>query len=87
MTDGSGQDRALLRKARHPQRGRLAIKDGKRHLPNGDAFKVEFLYDEPSLNPHHGPYIKNLVTLGIEATSAWSMRCSIARGSRTSIST
>jgi microcin C transport system substrate-binding protein len=28
---------------------------------------VEFLSDEPSFQPHHMPYIKNLGTLGIEA--------------------
>ena len=27
-------------------------------------------YDEPSLQPHHAPYIKNLGTLGIEASLA-----------------
>jgi microcin C transport system substrate-binding protein len=44
------------------------IKDSKRQLPNGDAFKIEFLNYEPSLQPHHAPYIKNLATLGIEAS-------------------
>ena len=68
-SDGSGQDRALLRKA-----GQLlneagyVVKDGKRVLPNGDPFRIEFLNDESSLQAHHGPYIKNLATLGIEAT-------------------
>lgn len=69
VTDGSGQDRALLRKAQALLNDAgFAIKDGKRHLPSGEVFKIEFLYDEPSLNPHHAPYIKNLVTLGIEAS-------------------
>jgi microcin C transport system substrate-binding protein len=69
VTDGSGQDRALLRKAQALLNDAgYPIKDGKRHLPNGEAFKIEFLYEEPSLNPHHAPYIKNLVTLGIEAS-------------------
>lgn len=68
VSDGSGQDRALLRKA-----GQLlneagyVVKDGKRVLPNGDPFTIEFLNDESSLQPHHGPYIKNLQTLGIAA--------------------
>ena len=43
----------------------FVIKDGKRTMPNGEVFRIEFLYDEPSLNPHHAPYIKNLGTLGI----------------------
>ncbi|MHC2433451.1 extracellular solute-binding protein [Bradyrhizobium sp. USDA 4451] len=68
-SDGSGQDRALLRKA-----GQLlteagyVVKDGKRVRPNGEPFTIEFLNDESSLQPHHGPYIKNLATLGIDAT-------------------
>ncbi|MFL6812567.1 MAG: extracellular solute-binding protein, partial [Bradyrhizobium sp.] len=69
VSDGSGQDRSLLRKASQLlQEAGLPIKDGKRLLPNGEAFKIEFLADEPSLQPHHAPYIKNLGTLGIEAT-------------------
>jgi microcin C transport system substrate-binding protein len=69
VSDGSGQDRTLLRKASQLlQEAGLAIKDGKRLLPNGEVFKIEFLADEPSLQPHHAPYIKNLGTLGIEAT-------------------
>jgi microcin C transport system substrate-binding protein len=68
-SDGSGQDRALLR-----QGGQLltaagfAIKDGKRLTPNGEPFKIEFLLDEPAFQAHHMPYIKNLGTLGIEAS-------------------
>jgi microcin C transport system substrate-binding protein len=69
MSDGSGQDRTLLRKAiQLLADAGLVIKDGKRLLPNGEPFKIEFLADEPSLQPHHAPYIKNLGTLGIEAT-------------------
>jgi microcin C transport system substrate-binding protein len=69
VSDGSGQDRALLRKASQllTDAG-LVIKDGKRVLPNGEVFRIEFLVDEPSIQPHHAPYIKNLGTLGIEAT-------------------
>jgi microcin C transport system substrate-binding protein len=69
VSDGSGQDRTLLRKASQLlQDAGLVIKDGKRLLPTGEVFKIEFLVDEPSLQPHHAPYIKNLGTLGIEAT-------------------
>jgi microcin C transport system substrate-binding protein len=46
----------------------VPIKDGKRVLPNGEVFRIEFLLDEPSFQPHHAPYIKNLATLGIEAS-------------------
>lgn len=68
-SDGSGQDRALLRKASQLlQDAGCPIKDGKRLLPNGDVFRIEFLLDEPTFQPHHAPYIKNLGTLGIDAS-------------------
>jgi microcin C transport system substrate-binding protein len=69
VSDGSGQDRALLRKASQLlQEAGLPVKDGKRRLPNGEVFRIEFLNDESSIEPHHGPYLKNLAVLGIEAT-------------------
>lgn len=69
VTDGSGQDRRVLRIAA----GKLndagvVIKDGKRVLPNGQPFTIEFLSEEPSFNPHHLAYIKNLELLGIQAS-------------------
>jgi microcin C transport system substrate-binding protein len=68
VSDGSGQDRNMLRKASQLlQEAGLPIQDGKRRLPNGEAFTIEFLVDEQSIVPHHGPYIKNLGVLGIEA--------------------
>jgi microcin C transport system substrate-binding protein len=69
VSDGSGQDRTLLRKAQQLlQEAKLAVKDGKRVLPNGEVFAVEFLIDEASFQPHHGSFLKNLNTLGIEAS-------------------
>jgi microcin C transport system substrate-binding protein len=69
VSDGSGQDRALLRKASALlQDAGFLIKNGKRVTPNGEPIVVEFLIDEPSFQPHHMPFIKNLGTLGIEAT-------------------
>ncbi|WP_454624518.1 extracellular solute-binding protein [Bradyrhizobium cenepequi] len=69
VSDGSGQDRTLLRKAvQLLNDAGCVVKDGKRLLPNGEPFTIEFLNDEASIQPHHGPYIKNLATLGIEAT-------------------
>lgn len=68
VSDGSGQDRALLRKAQQLlQQAGLPVKDGKRLLPNGEAFSIEFLLDEPSFQPHHATFIKNLAVLGIDA--------------------
>lgn len=69
VSDGSGQDRALLRKASQLLNDAgYVIKDGKRVLPNGEAFTVEFLLDEPSFQPHHATFIKNLGQIGIDAS-------------------
>jgi microcin C transport system substrate-binding protein len=69
VSDGSGQDRGLLRKSQQLlQAAGLPIKDSKRLLPNGEVFAIEFVIDEPSFQPHHGSFIKNLGTLGIEAS-------------------
>lgn len=68
-SDGSGQDRALLRRG-----GQLLteagypIKDGRRVDARGERLSIEFLLEEPSFQAHHMPYIKNLGTLGIDAT-------------------
>ena len=68
VSDGSGQDRTLLRKAvQLLNEAGCVVKDGKRLLPNGEVFTIEFLLDEPSFQPHHATFIKNLGQLGIEA--------------------
>jgi microcin C transport system substrate-binding protein len=69
VSDGSGQDRALLRKAAQllGDAG-CTIQNGRRTLPNGEPFGVEFLIDEPSFEPHHMAFIRNLKMLGIDAT-------------------
>ena len=68
VSDGSGQDRTLLRKASQLlQEAGLPVKDDKRLLPNGEVFTIEFLLDEVSFQPHHATFIKNLGQLGIEA--------------------
>jgi microcin C transport system substrate-binding protein len=69
VSDGSGQDRTLLRKA-----GQLltdagiVVKDGKRVLPNGQRLAIEFLIDEGTFEPHHMLFIKNLGIIGVEAS-------------------
>ena len=69
VSDGSGQDRALLRKASQMlQDAGFPIKGGKRVNANGEPITFEFLIDEASFQPHHMPLIKNLGTLGIDAT-------------------
>jgi microcin C transport system substrate-binding protein len=69
VSDSSGQDRALLRKAAQllGDAG-CTIQNGRRTLPNGEPFGIEFLIDEPSFEPHHMAFIRNLKTLGIDAT-------------------
>jgi microcin C transport system substrate-binding protein len=69
VSDGSGQDRALLRKASQLlQDAGLPIKDNKRLLPTGEVFAIEFLTDEASFQPHHATFMKNLGVLGIDAS-------------------
>ncbi len=69
VSDGSGQDRAQLRKAaRLLQEAGCALQNGKRVLPDGTPITVEFLIDEPNFQPHHAALIRNLGVLGIEAT-------------------
>lgn len=69
VSDGSGQDRTLLRKAAAMlQAAGYGLKDGKRVTPKGERVTIEFLMDEPDFQPHHLPFIKNLGVLGIDAT-------------------
>jgi microcin C transport system substrate-binding protein len=69
VSDGSGQDRNLLRKASQLlQQAGYPIKDGKRMDAKGAPVTAEFLIDEPTFQPHHMPFIKNLAVLGIDAT-------------------
>src|SRR6185312_5135768 len=69
VTDGSGQDRRWLHQAaKLLTEAGCEIRSGKRVLPSGEPLVIEFLIDEPGLQPHHFPYIKNLSVLGIEAS-------------------
>jgi microcin C transport system substrate-binding protein len=69
VTDGSGQDRQWLRRgAQLLIDAGCELRNGKRVLPNGKPITIEFLIDEPTFQPHHLPYIKNLGVLGIDAT-------------------
>lgn len=69
VTDGSGQDRRWLHQAaKLLTEAGCEIRNGKRVLPNGEPIVIEFLIDEPGLQPHHFPYIKNLGVLGIQAS-------------------
>ncbi len=68
VSDGSGQDRELLRRA-----AKLFSDAGCKRagtlltLPDGKPFEIEFLDFDNSLAPHTAPFIKNLKLLGVEA--------------------
>lgn len=70
VSDGSGQDRKLLRHAADllDQAG-WKIDGGVRKNAKGETLTVEFLGDDPVFQRVEGPYIKNLKLIGIEAQS------------------
>jgi microcin C transport system substrate-binding protein len=69
VSDGSGQDRKLLREA-----GRLLdeagwkVKDGKRVNAKGEVLELEFLIVDPSQERTLTSYVKNLQAIGVSAT-------------------
>jgi microcin C transport system substrate-binding protein len=68
VTDGSGQDRNALHKAKDLLAAAgWTIKDGKLVDAKGERFTLEFLLDDSSFERVIGPYIKNLQILGIDA--------------------
>lgn len=70
VSDGSGVDRNLLRRADGLLReAGCTRKDGRILLPSGKPLAFEFLDSTPLFQPHLQPFIGNLRRLGIEATS------------------
>lgn len=70
VSDGSGSDRALLRKADEMLRAAGCKREGNvLKLPTGQPFEIEFLDSNPALQPHTQPFQANLKRLGINATS------------------
>ena len=70
ISDGSGSDRNLLRKADDLLRAAGCKRDGSiLKLPNGQPFVIEFLDSNPALQPHSEPFQANMRKLGIQATS------------------
>jgi len=68
-SNGSGEDRALLRVAAQLlEDAGCVVRNGKRLLPGGAPLAIEFLSDEPAFEPHHMPFIRNLGILGIAAS-------------------
>ncbi len=67
-SDGSGSDRALLRKGLDLLLSAGCKRSGQTLvLPDGSPFDIEFLDSDPSLEPHTLPFIRNLKLLGISA--------------------
>ncbi|WP_210485274.1 extracellular solute-binding protein [Microvirga antarctica] len=70
VSDGSGQDRRLLRRADELLRAAGCRREGSvLKLPNGQPFVIEFLDFQASLQPHTQPFQANLKRLGIDARS------------------
>jgi microcin C transport system substrate-binding protein len=68
--DGSGSDRAALRRADELLRASGCKRDGETlKLPGGAPFTIEFLDSSEALQPHTTPLQQNLRKLGIDAKS------------------
>src|SRR5262249_38281296 len=68
VSDGSGQDRKLLRRASQLlDEAGYVIKDRKRLTPQGERLAIQFLIEDPAFQAPHMTYIKNLATLGVDA--------------------
>jgi len=69
-SDGSGQDRKLLRRAAALlSEAGWTIEGGVRRNAKGERLTIEFLGDDPIFQRVEGSYQKNLKLLGIEAQS------------------
>lgn len=69
VSDGSGQDRKLLREASRLLDEAGWMTDGtRRKNAKGEVLSVEFLIESPIFERILGPYVKNLRLLGIDAT-------------------
>ncbi|MDH3660197.1 MAG: extracellular solute-binding protein [Alphaproteobacteria bacterium] len=68
VSNGSGQDRKLLRRAsKLLQQAGWSVKDGKRVNAKGDVLDIEFLMFSPTFERIIAPFVKNLKVLGIDA--------------------
>jgi microcin C transport system substrate-binding protein len=69
VSDGSGQDRKLLRKASEllDQAGWVS-NNGIRKNAKGEMLSAEFLIESPSYERILAPYVKNLKLLGVDAS-------------------
>jgi len=69
VSDGSGQDRKLLRQAtRLLKDAGWTIRNGQRQNDQGEALEIEFLIYSPTFERIISPFVKNLKLLGINAS-------------------
>ena len=69
VSDGSGQDRKLLRQASQLlDAAGWKADGGLRHNAKGETLSAEFLIDGPVFERILSPYVKNLQLLGIDAS-------------------
>jgi microcin C transport system substrate-binding protein len=69
VSDGSGQDRKLLKQASELLDAAGWAADGNlRRNGKGETLAIEFLLDNPVFERILGPYVKNLQLLGIDAS-------------------
>ena len=69
VSDGSGQDRKLLREAaRLLEVAGWQVKDGKRVNAKGETLELEFLITDPSTERVLAGYVKNLQAIGVQTT-------------------
>ena len=70
VSDGSGSDRTLLKRANEMLLAAGCKRDGGAlKLPSGKPFTIEFLDSSDVLQPHTAPFQQNLRKLGIDARS------------------
>lgn len=69
-SDGSGQDRTILRQAQALFTAAGCKRDAKNKLllPDGTPLTIEFLMDDNGLERHTGGYVRTLGLMGVEAT-------------------
>ncbi len=69
VSNGSGQDRKLLRQAvRLLRQAGWSVKDGSLKNAKGEVLDIEFLTFSPSFERIIAPYVKNLKILGVNAS-------------------
>ena len=69
VSDGSGQDRRLLREAaRLLSEAGWQVKDGKRVNASGEVLELEFLVTDPAYERILSAYVKNLQAIGVQTS-------------------